>query len=166
MAGADGSGHLVVDFQDRVFGAEGAEGFEVFLLHDREGFEDVAHRVAGCWEVRLEGVAGGAVPLVGRAQVEMEEGGVELRSRLEATLFVPHEGRALVSAVFRERLKIPGRVCEFEDAGEEPFNHCCIGGPWATDRERGGGQNGQLANQVVLQARAADFLASAVVKNE
>ena len=127
--GGDGGGEVVVDGEDRVFRADGAEGLEVFLLHDREGVQDVAHRVAGRRELRLQGVARVAAPLVARAQVEMEEGGVEFRSQLESTLFVPHEGRALVSAVLRERLKIPGRVYKFEDAGEEPFGDRRFGLP-------------------------------------
>ena len=57
LAGADGSGFVVVDFEDRVFRAVGAEGLEVFPHQQREGFHDVAHRVAGRREGEPQGVA-------------------------------------------------------------------------------------------------------------
>ena len=135
LAGADGSGHLVVDFKDRVFRAVGAEGLEVFLLHDREGFHDVARRVTGRRERGLQGVAGVAGPLVGCAQVEVEEGCIEFGSQQEATLRVPHERWPRMPAVHAKRFKIPRRARQFDDAGEEPCGDRPVGLPWCCGSE-------------------------------
>jgi len=57
------------------------------------------------------------VPLVLRAEVEVEEGGVQLAPQQEAALLVPAEGRAIPAAVVGEGLQVPGCVGEFENAG-------------------------------------------------
>jgi hypothetical protein len=50
----------------------------------------------------------------------VEEGGVQLAAQQESPILVPPERRAGPPAVRRERLKVPGGVGEFENAGEEP----------------------------------------------
>ena len=49
-----------------------------------------------------------------------KEGRVDLAPELEAALRIPDEGRAVVTAILRERLQVPRGIGEFEDAREEP----------------------------------------------
>ena len=129
--GPDGLGHFVVDFEDDALGAVFAVLFLVLALDDGEGVHDVGHGVAGGREVALElgeflrglvahgafGDAGG-LPLAvgGGRQVEVEEGGVQLAAEQEAALLVPAEGRAVPAAVLRERLQVPRRVGQLQNA--------------------------------------------------
>ena len=110
VAGADGFLEGVVDLKDGFLRAVDAAvlGF-VFALHDGEGVHDVGDGIAG----RGEGAGEGfrlLPPLDFGAEVEVEEGGVQLAAKQEAPLLVPAEWRPVPSAVGRERFKIPCRV--------------------------------------------------------
>jgi hypothetical protein len=91
VAGADGFGEGVVDFQDDVFGAVVAVEIGLVLaLHDGEGVQVVGHGGARRGE-RLGQGGGLLTPLGFLAEVEVEEGGVHLAAEQEAAILVPTE---------------------------------------------------------------------------
>ena len=91
-AGLHGLGEGVVDLEDGFFGAVVAVFGLVFALHDGEGVHDVADGMAGRGEGAGEGF-GLLLPLALGAEVEVEEGGVQLAPQQEAPLLVPPERR-------------------------------------------------------------------------
>ncbi len=114
LAGSHRLGHGVVDFQNGVLGAIAAVGGFVLALDDGEGVHDVGHGIAG----RGEGVGEGGgllAPLVRRAEIEMEKGGVQFTAEQKAPGFIPAEGRAIESAVLRERFQVPSGVSQFKN---------------------------------------------------
>ena len=119
----DGLGQRVVDFEDGVLGAVGAVFGEVLALDDGESVHDVGHGMAGRGEGAGEGF-GLLLPFGFGAEVQVEEGGVQLAAQQETPILVPPERRAGPTAVLREGLKVPGGVGEFENAGEEPVQEC------------------------------------------
>src|SRR5712691_11242683 len=102
FAGVNGALHGVIHLQDDPPGTVLAVLRFVLALDDGEGLHDV-------------------VPIVAADAVEVEVRSVEFAAQQKTPLFVPAEGRAVVAAVFGERGQVPGRVGEFEDAGEEPI---------------------------------------------
>ncbi len=133
VAGCDGLGEGVVDLEDGFFGAVVAVFGLVLAFDDGEGVHDVGHGMAGRGEGgekrglemgdwRLGGRSGEVVtaclaPFLLAAEVEVEEGGVQLAAQQEAPILVPPERRAGPAAVLREGFEIPGGVGEFENAG-------------------------------------------------
>lgn len=109
----------VVDLEDGLLGAVVAVFGFVFALHDGEGVHDVADGLAGRGEGAGEGF-GLLLPLALGAEVEVEEGGVQLAPEQEAPLLVPPERRPTPPAVRRERLQVPRRVGQLQHAGQEP----------------------------------------------
>ena len=84
LAGADGFVEGVVDLEDGFLRAVDASvlGF-VFALHDREAVQDIGDGGVGCGERLGQGVRL-LTPLGLRAEVEVEEGGVQLAAEQEA----------------------------------------------------------------------------------
>ena len=134
LAGFHGLGEGVVDFEDGVFG-DVAAGFDhlaggvlfggaglVLALHDGEGVHDVGHRVAGGGE-RFGQRFGLFAPLGFGAELEVEEGGVQLAAEQQAALLVPTERRAAPPAVLRECLQIPRRIVQFKNTFTQPVSH-------------------------------------------
>ena len=118
-AGGDGLGEGVVDLEDGFFGAVGAVFGFVFAFDDGEGVHDVGHGMAGRGEGAGEGF-GLLTPFVLAAEVEVEEGGVQLAAQQEPPILVPTERRAGPAAVCRKGFEVPGGVGEFQNTGEEP----------------------------------------------
>ena len=116
LASVYGVLHSSIDLHDHALRAVLPVCGLVLALDDGEGVHDVGHGVAGRGEGAGEGL-GLMVPLVLRAEVEVEEGGVQLAPQQEAALLVPAEGRAIPAAVVGEGLQVPGCVGEFENAG-------------------------------------------------
>ncbi len=109
-ARGDGAGEGVVDLEDGFFGAVVAVVFGfVFAFDDGEGVHDIGHGMAGRGEGAGEGF-GLLTPVVLAAEVEVEEGGVQLAAQQEAPILVPPERRAWPAAVFCKSLQIPS--CE------------------------------------------------------
>jgi len=157
-------GHFVVDFQDHPRRAVLAVGRLVLAFDNREGVQNVGHVVA------LDGV-------------EVEEGRVQLAAQEEAPLFVPAEGRRGLRVmsyescvgviggqggqrVLGERGQIPGRVGEFQNAGQKPSGERDWGlgiGDWRLGIGPGAGlgvgfrrENGELLGNVKIEMRAPD----------
>ena len=121
VAGTDGLGESVGDFEDDAFGAVVAGKLCLVLaLHVWEGVHDVRHGGAGRGE-RLD--QGGGLPtptsrlatvrrrrLGLRAEVEVGKGGVQFAAEQEAALLVPKERRATPAAVLRECRQAVRRV--------------------------------------------------------
>ena len=76
--------------------------------------------VIGDWGRSGEVVTACLAPFGLAAEVEVEEGGVQLAAQQEAPILVPPERRAGPTAVCREGFEVPGGVGEFENAGEKP----------------------------------------------
>jgi len=100
LAGAGGFGHCVVDFEDGALGSVVAVFLDVLAFDDGEGVEDV----------------GGVVAV---EAVEVEEGGVEFAAEQEPPFLVPAERRPGVASVPRERLQVPRRVGQLQNARQE-----------------------------------------------
>ena len=169
-----GFGEGVVDLEDGFFGAVVAVVFGfVFAFDDGEGVHDIGHGMAGRGEGAGEGF-GLLTPFVLDAEVEVEEGGVQLAAQQEAPTLVPPERRAGPAAVLREGLKVPGGVGEFENAGEEPVAEgwwIVDGGlrmksPWTGRGVGGGRENGELLDDEVAEVRSADLLPCRIVVGE
>lgn len=130
-AARHGLGEGVVDLEDGFFGAVGAVFGFVFAFDDGEGVHDVGHGMAGRGEGgekrgleigdwRLGGRSGevaaaALAPFVLAAEVEVEEGGVQLAAQQEAPILVPPERRAGPSAVFCKSLQIPSCEGKFQN---------------------------------------------------
>ena len=107
LAGGDGVLHGVVDFEDGSLGAVFAVFCLVLALYDGEGVHDVVHGFARRGEGRKQRgkFCGGFVFVffpcaigIGR-QIEMEDGGIQLATQLEAAILVPAERRTVKTAV-------------------------------------------------------------------
>ena len=119
LAGGEAVRQGVVEGEDAVLRAVAAVGFLVLAPNDREGVHDVCHRVARGGPRLQQFGRCGALPLVGCAEVEVEERGVELAADLETPRGVVAEDGsvALGPEVARERGHVVGGGGEFEDAG-------------------------------------------------
>lgn len=92
--------HGVVDFENGVLGAIAAMRGFILAFDNRESVHDVGHVIAV-------------------NAVEMEKCGVEFAAEQKAPGFIPAEGRAIESAVLRERFQVPSGVGQFENAGQD-----------------------------------------------
>jgi len=100
LAGVDGFGHFVVNFEDGFFGDVAAffgdfafvvfdfGTFDVFTFDDGKGFHDVFDGVA--WEASRGARAIGA-PLIRRTQIEMKVRGIQFAPQQKPTILIPTE---------------------------------------------------------------------------
>lgn len=114
LAGLHGGGEGVVYFKDDALGAVVAVELGLVLaLHDGEGVQDVINSVARCGESLGQGFRL-LNPLGLWAEVEVEEGGVQLAAEQEAALLVPAEWWAGEAAVLCEGFEVPSGVRQFQ----------------------------------------------------
>ena len=123
--------HGVVDFENGVLGAIAAMRGFILAFDDGEGVHDVGHVVAV-------------------NAVEMEKSGVEFATQQKAPGFIPAEGRAIESAVLRERFQVPGGVSQFENTGQYPVAEgFAMARPRAGLGVGGGGKDRELFNNEI-----------------
>ena len=117
--------------QNRLFCAIAAIRLFILLLHNGECLHDIIHGMARGGEHGAQGSVfrvrlffrsfPGAVRIGG--QIQMKEGRVQFRPKLETPFLIPDERLAIVAHAFGKRPQVLGSISQFKDAGGEPLGN-------------------------------------------
>ena len=116
---AYGLGESVIDLKNSILGAIAAVCSLVLAFHDGKCLHDVLDSVTRGWKGSGENLRF-LPPIIFCAKLQIEEGGIQLTAEKEASLLIPAERRAVVTAVLCEGFKVPSGVGEFHDASQQP----------------------------------------------
>ena len=148
LTGSHGLLHGVVHVQNGVLGAITAMRGFILAFDNRESVHDVGHVVAF-------------------NAVEMEKGGVEFAAEQKAPGFIPAEGRAIESAVLRERFQVPSGVGQFENAGQYPIAQgFAVARPPAGLGVDSGWENGELLEDEEIEIDPAELLPTYIIQGK